>query len=435
MSDNDDLRDPQLDGSIASYYRDLADAPVPVKLHGRIVGTLQTRRGVGARRRGLLHDFSKFAPAALIVLAVAAIAVAALPWTQRGATSGVGATDSAMDSATDSAAVSVNASGELSATPQTIWAAPTATPSPFPPGAMPITIIDQSSSVLTVGINDETVGQLSCGQTGTYETSTIPARIALGGGTWDQSTPVWVVWRDPSVMMFYDDGPPPASQAFSVCPNTVVDSDASGRVSWWLSVPVVSGTPADSLINEKIAATVLEWTRKFQDSVLAAPGLSVNVQGSYQAYRPDDLGRPSSPVPEARARLLPLVFSFKGYGASTSSLHGYLTFDLTDGHVIGLDELFTSPAAGLAVLSNETRLQLERAGYSLDASSTAPSADNFANWTPTEGGLQIDLQSGQGWPAKAESGPGFLITVPWQDLDNLIKPDSPVRALIPSGDE
>ena len=68
MSDMNTPEETELDGQLSSYYHDLADSAVPVKLHGRIVGTLGSRgrsqglTGLGAAR----PHISKFAPAAIL---------------------------------------------------------------------------------------------------------------------------------------------------------------------------------------------------------------------------------------------------------------------------------------------------------------------------------------------------------------------------------
>jgi hypothetical protein len=85
---------------------------------------------------------------------------------------------------------------------------------------------------------------------------------------------------------------------------------------------------------------------------------------------------------------------------------------------------------GAAALSTESRKLLDSKGYSVNAARTAPDAGNFAFWTPTNDGLKVDFQSGEGWPAAAADG-GISVTIPWSALDKLIKPDSPIRSMMP----
>jgi len=85
---------------------------------------------------------------------------------------------------------------------------------------------------------------------------------------------------------------------------------------------------------------------------------------------------------------------------------------------------------GAAALSTESRKLLDSKGCSVNAARTAPDADNFASWTPTNGGLKVAFQSGEGWPTAA-SKEGMSVTIPWSALDKLIKLDSPIRSMMP----
>jgi hypothetical protein len=95
MNDRDNLSERQLDDLISSHYRPLGAAPVPVRLHGRIVRTVQARMERRAADRTGLRRLPRLAAAMLAILCIVAVALASLPMLWRGPTIPAEATASA----------------------------------------------------------------------------------------------------------------------------------------------------------------------------------------------------------------------------------------------------------------------------------------------------------------------------------------------------
>jgi hypothetical protein len=412
MSDMDARDEALLDRELSSYYGRLADAPVPVKLHGRIVRSLQAR-GAG---RGFRRSLTRLAPAALVVLAVGAIAFAALPWAQRAWVGDGGPTASATASAT---------------TPQSPPATPSSISTPYSSGTIPITVLNRGASEVIVTIDGVTTGHLYCGETGTYLLSPSTARFeAAGDGNSDivsffaAPTPMWWIYRPGGWITA--DSPPPVDQTYSVCPKLVSGADPSGRFTWAFDEPVVFGTPSDGTINRSIDSAIQAWLGLFRESVLAKPSAKVRINATYSMVAAQPIvGNTWAPV-----RVMPLAIRFDSDTVKSFSWAGHLNFDMSDGHVIGVEELFTSPSAGLAALSRESRQRLGSDSF-IPTADTAPTAASFARWTPASDGLLIWFQHGAGWPANRAFISGAEVTIPWSALDALIKPDSPVREFMP----
>jgi hypothetical protein len=280
-------------------------------------------------------------------------------------------------------------------------------------------VINFGAPQVTVVIGQyEIDDSLGCGSIRTYDLTGKPAHIDLqstigSDAVLDASTPVWLVLM-PTGWIAYD-AEPGTEQTFSLCGTTIWGADPDGRVHWNLEIPIASG---NALANLEIMAATQEWLGQFRDAVLATPGDSGIVSCSWSVSQSVSLKRET-------ARLVPLEFRFSVAAAESHTVLRYLNIDLSDGHAMGVDELFTSPSAGLGALSTESLklLPTNLAG----AVKTAPNADNFAAWAPYPDGLHIELQYDHAWPAGNSPSVGVPVTIPWSALDSLIKPDSPVR--------
>ena len=439
MSDMDARGDDRLDRELSSYYRDLAGAPVPVKLHGRTVRSIlsggEARASGRGGRPGVWHGFSRVAPAALVVVGVAAIALAALPLMQHVPTP-VGPTAAATARATASATTQATSWPMTSATPQApALTTPSPFPSPLPSGATRVTVMNLGAANLTVTIGEMTVGQLDCGATGTYVVTSYPATFAADamGSTASvamtrASADQWWVYRPDGWTTGMQS--PPTDRTYSVCTSVAYGYDPSGVATWSIGLPTIRGTKADATVNRESSVAADQWASELATALLAlgeqrrTPTVSATVVGGF--------AQANTTMPG----FLSLAFYLQPtlYPAPVEPIAtwtGYLVLDLSDGHRVGVDELFTNPAQGLAVLSSQTRKVL---GVSADggayAAETQPGAPNFNVWYPTTDGLQIIFHD----PTQSQWDGALyqtVATIPWSVLKSLIKPDSPVRAVMP----
>jgi len=372
----------------APSYRGRADAPVPANLPARTVATLRARQERGEGRQRLWGRLSEIVPGALFVLAVGAVALVTLPWSRPSPTGPGEPTAPILD--------------------------------PSPSGAIPVTVMNLGAPEVAVDINDYQIqDSLGCGSIRTYEVESAAARIDLRATTGsaasvDASKPIWLVMF-PTGWIAYETEPRP-EQTISMCGTALFGgADPNGRVSWDLETPIASG---DALMNLEVLTATQLWLGQFRHAVAATPGDSVVVTCTWSVS-------PAVPLRQARARLVPLEFRFLVADAEDRTVFRYVNIDLSDGHAMGIDELFTSPATGLAALSTES-LKLLPVGLA-GALKTAPKAANFAAWNPYADGLHIELQYANPWPAGNGPGTGVPVTIPWSAVDGLIKPDSPVR--------
>jgi len=107
-----------------------------------------------------------------------------------------------------------------------------------------------------------------------------------------------------------------------------------------------------------------------------------------------------------------------------------LVFDLSDGHQVGVDELFTKPADGLAVLSAQTRkLMGLTADGGIYAAATTPDALASAMWYPQCDGVRLVFAD----PVKASLPTASLyqteVLIPWSALKSVLAADSPIHSV------
>lgn len=416
MSDMDARDDGLLDGSLSSYYHELADASVPVKLHARIVSTIQARGETRVAGRGLRHDLARLAPAALVVCVIAAVALAALPWAQLGPLGPGGPTASA-----------------------TTPASPTAIPTPFPLGAMRITAVNLGAKLMTVTIGGQVVGRLACGQTGTYAVTTFPSKVEVAVGQGTSDSVVFTHYSEPMWWIYGPDGlttgeeAPPANRSYAVCPTAFQGRDPSGVATWDFYYPTVSGTAggkaADARINQAISAAAEQWAVQLAADLATLRQQGMPPMGYGQLFGSWTADTSMPGLLSISVRMDPVL-----YPAPTERIPEWtadLMFDLSDGHRVGVDELFTDPAYGLAVLSAQTRqlmgLPADGGAY---AAATAPDALLAAMWYSSCDGLHLVFQD----PSRASEPAASLyqkeVVIPWSALLGLSKPDSPFWPLI-----
>lgn len=392
MSDMTTPEDPQLDGQLVAYYQDLGESAVPVKLHGRIVATLESRgRGFGLRSRR--PRLSRFAPAAVVVLAVAAVALAALPWTQHAILSGPNPSDLGTTS-------SAGAAGS--------------------PNELTVTVMNLDIGLATVALTGHStniVETLRCGESRTFRvTDSSPdfsisdvsgARQSGPIGPYQLPAHVWLVHQ--ATGSFEYDTQPDASSLFAICPSDVSGTDPSGRVDWDIHPPVASGFAAASGMNAAIGAAVEESLGRARDYALARPGGKFYIYSLFYIY---------SGVPE-KPRMISIELAFTVTGDTVYTFGRDVNIDMSDGHAMTIEELFSSPSAAMAVLSSESKQQLSAAD--LKSARTTPVADSFSNWMARNDGLQIYLKADD--PSSPET---YLVVIPWSAIQGLLKPSSPI---------
>ena len=403
MSHYDNGEDAMLDTALASYYGTLADIAVPVKLPGRAVRSLQERSAAPRHRRPSVRLSGAWArPLAVVAIAVAIAALVGLPWLSR-AQSGIGGHG---------------------------------TPTAVPSGAMQITVMNLGGKSIEVTADGKTIGTVACGQSKTYTLSTFPVELKASVGSGFASRLIegasahqWWVYR----LRGWEVGVTgaPTTETYSICPSRTQGSGVENGATWDFDYPVIKGTAADSAVNRTIQSTIRGW------SIDVARGLTeLRDSRGYQSAKATISGSyvtVSKPTPGWQTFAVfqkPHIDVPNGDQLPTWT--GYLTVDLSDGHMVGVDELFTDPAAGLAILSAQSRelLGLPADGGSF-AAATEPLAVNFAKWFPQTDGIDIVF------PGSAAGVPGAVlsqreIVVPWSALEGVLKPDLPVRSVIGS---
>jgi len=428
--DGRDGLDRQLDERLAGYYRPIADAPVPVRLHGRIVRTIQGRaEGRRSFGRRPIRILGRLAPAALAVAVVATIALASKPFLRGGPASPASAApaSSAASAAPQSAPPAVSPSPAPTFGPTFPGPADT---SAFPSGGLAVTVMNRGSSRVEVTIGGTLVGVLACGQSATYPASRSAAvkvqadefagvsvaEIAeLEGHSWYVYTPGAFALLDAE----------PTGPAISICPMRQLLQGTAGESAVELVEPLVSGTSFDAKINAAIDAKTREWLAPRRVD-LATIGTSADSMSD--AYSVAWIKHQVRPGPLSFGRMLAITINYfrmlpNGSASSQLNWSGTIAFDLTDGHVIGINELFAPSTNWLSVLSAQSR---ELLGQPADggpyAAVTAPVASNFENWRPTDEGISFGISIKR----MTESAAQPVVTIPWSVLQPLFLPGSPI---------
>lgn len=113
-----------------------------------------------------------------------------------------------------------------------------------------------------------------------------------------------------------------------------------------------------------------------------------------------------------------LIIGTLFYGAHPSTQVGTVVIDSRSTDPIMLASLFTDPQAGLDVLAEQSRELLAKDGLDVEAHAPPATAESFANWIPTDAGLEIHFQ-----PYQFGSALPAVVTVPWPVITPLLTPD------------
>jgi hypothetical protein len=220
--------------------------------------------------------------------------------------------------------------------------------------------------------------------------------------------------------------PKPTSGQPSIASVKVTESGSSPSCGSWtveFAKPVVSGVPTADTMNSAIADKVTAFINDFKSKVASGGGAGpCSLKGGYQ------VGMSSS-------TLIGISFSEVIYlgGASTGTVAGSINFTVSSGATVALADLMTSPAAGAAVLSTQSRALLPAALIGdVDAGAinagTTPVMANFEKaWAFTSAGLELTFQEFQ--VASAVSGTPSVV-IPWASLKSVINPSGPAGPFV-----
>lgn len=203
-------------------------------------------------------------------------------------------------------------------------------------------------------------------------------------------------------------------------------SGVSNGAHYTVSTPALTGSTPDhigswTLTVGQIAGGDPAVATAFNKAAIASANGQLD-----QVHReagPDRWTFTTTPIVTLRAaavtQLLTGVYYAHG-AAHPISYPSTVVIDSRTARPVTLGALFTDEQAGLRRLSDQTRtrlhIQTTNAATHPDFLGTAPQEQNFANWIPTNEGIQISFADGQ-------IGPGLqVVTVPWQSVTDLLNP-------------
>jgi hypothetical protein len=223
--------------------------------------------------------------------------------------------------------------------------------------------------------------------------------------------------------------PPPAQPTPgtpSIASVKVTDGGSSPQCGNWtveFAKPVVSGVPRADTMNAAITARVAAFIADFKSQMASGGGAGpCSLKGGYQ-------------VGVSSSTLIGISFSEEIYlgGASTGTVAGSINFIVSSGTTVALTDLLTTPAAGAAALSTQSRALLPAALIGdVDATAinagTTPVMANFEKaWAFTSAGLRVTFQELQ--VASAVSGTPSVV-IPWASLKSVINPSGPAGPFV-----
>jgi hypothetical protein len=220
--------------------------------------------------------------------------------------------------------------------------------------------------------------------------------------------------------------PTPTPGALSIASVKVTDGGSSPPCGNWtveFAKPVVSGVQTADTMNAAITDKVTAFITDFKSKLASGGGAGpCSLKGGYQ------VGLSSS-------SLIGISFSEVIYlgGASTGTVAGSINFSVSSGATVALADLMTTPAAGAAALSTQSRALLPAALMGdVDAGAinagTTPDMANFEKaWAFTSSGLKLTFQELQ--VASAVSGTPSIV-IPWASLKSVINPSGPAGPFV-----
>jgi len=220
--------------------------------------------------------------------------------------------------------------------------------------------------------------------------------------------------------------PTPTPGSLSIASVKVTDGGSSSPCGSWtveFAKPVVSGVQTADTMNAAITDKVTAFITDFKSKLASGGGAGpCSLKGGYQ------VGLSSS-------SLIGISFSEVIYlgGASTGMVAGSINFSVSSGATVALADLMTTPAAGAAALSTQSRALLPAALIGdIDAGAinagTTPDMANFEKaWAFTSAGLKLTFQELQ--VASAVSGTPSVV-IPWASLKSVVNPSGPAGPFV-----
>jgi hypothetical protein len=219
-----------------------------------------------------------------------------------------------------------------------------------------------------------------------------------------------------------------------VSANTLNGVVAATGATYQVRYPQVGGldpaaaTAINSLLHDKAEAAVRDFTTGSGKDPQAGPNQPSTLQVDYS------LASDSAELLSLRVN----SYSYPSGAAHGSDVLTTFTFDPASGRQIALADLFRPGVAYLDTLAAEARAQLKvtLASWLTDsfttqwlATGTEPTADNYAAWAITPGGLEITFGQYQVAPYAAGMP---VATIPAAHLVALIDPSGPLAPLAAS---
>lgn len=200
-----------------------------------------------------------------------------------------------------------------------------------------------------------------------------------------------------------------------------------------ISYPVLGGMASGALeesINSAIFTTVKGYVSSFESQVGEQSGQPASGGGGGLNQSQISGSFTTEFVDSKYVSFKFLITSYTANAASPSTKGESLTFDLGNGSLMSLDNLFSS-SDYLSTLSKLVRAQLaSKLGQNSDQnfidSGTQPVASNFAAWNLTGSGLEFTFAQGQ--VAAAATGVQS-VTVPYALLSGIARTPGPLTSL------
>lgn len=192
---------------------------------------------------------------------------------------------------------------------------------------------------------------------------------------------------------------------------------------------ITGGNPNFEKFNQAVRGLVVKKVAEFKKDVVPEPDEEPRPENSMGSDL--DVGYEIELAQDDLVSVLFTVFSYYQGAAHPNSYSEVINYDLKNGKVLKLADLFKPGAKYLQAISTyciaDLKKQSTQKGIGLDDSSinsgAAPSPKNYQSWTIAKKGLGINFDPYQVGPYAA--GPQF-VSVPYSTLKDLINPEGPI---------
>lgn len=184
--------------------------------------------------------------------------------------------------------------------------------------------------------------------------------------------------------------------------------------------PELSGSKIDQveLFNLLVEETVEKEVSGFQESIKdlqpipELPNAESSILSGYSVFT-------------ANQKLLSIKLQFSTYAAGAAHPYSYvrtINFDLKDGLILNLDDVFKPGSNYLEFLSNFCKKEILKRDIGLFDEGVLPTAENFRSWSLSSQGLWIEFDPYQ--VSAYAAGPQTII-IPYDQMDSLLDPTGP----------